>query len=287
MSFIPRTSAPSRNDPNVISKPYGGNNSAWWFKSGEYKGLCMPNCTGYVHMRWLELHGSSAESKLCLNDATAYWNYTDGLVKSQIPTLGAIMCWSSSGASNRGHVAIVEEIYDNGDVLASASNYNGTWWYRTRFTKASNYKLHSSKSTYYFQGFKNMAEMERVGTPVERDSAVHQIDVYYKYLRARKRPEINEEVVLGYINTGYYNVIETRDMRDEPSNGYLWFKVEKNLWVAFVEGCVNDYPAEDPSEVAKLKARIKELETDLISYELTIEKLRGKIDGIKEYVANL
>ena len=288
MSFTPRLVAPSRDDPNVISTRFGGNNSAWWYSSGAYQGLCMPNCTGYVHMRYLELYGKKVETKLCLNDATKYWDYNDGLVKSQTPSLGAICCWSSSGSSTRGHVGVVEEVYSNGDFLASMSNYSGTWWYLARFTKESGYKLYSSKSTYYFQGFKNMPnEIEKVGTPVQRNETRHQIGVTYAALRARKRPEINDAVVLGYINMGYYNVLDVKDMTYEPSNGYLWFKVEKNMWVAYVDGCVDDYPVDEESELAKLKARVKELETDIISYELTIEKLRDKLDKIKKLVDNL
>ena len=250
----------------------------------------MPNCTGYVHFRVLDMGYKELEKKLCLNHACAYYGYTkDGLERSKVPTLGAICCWSSSGASNKGHVGIVEEVYSNGDFLASMSNYSGTWWYLAKFTKASGYKLKSSKSTYYFQGFIEMPnEIEKVGSPVERNDKVHQIQVTYAALRARKRPEINNEVVLGYINMGYYNVLEEKDMTYEPSNGYKWFKVEEDIWVAYVDGCVNDIPVYDEDgELERLRKENKELKLDIISLELTVEKLRDKLSKIKELVDNL
>lgn len=282
--FNRRTTPPTADDKNYIGVGFGGMNHALVINRAT--GYVLPNCCGYAHGRALENSTPGTEAALCRNNACAYYAYTaDGLERSKTePRAGAIMCWKSSGANNYGHVAIVEEVYSNGDVLASASNYSGTLWYTSRFTRASGYKLSSSKSVYSFEGFIYMPdEIKRVGDPVPRDKSKHQIEVVYSALRARKRPELGAEVV-GYANRGYYDVLAVKDMTSEPSNGYVWFKIGAALWVAYVEGCVNDLPEEEPipDELERLRAENAELRRDVLSLELTAEKLRDTIDRIAE-----
>ncbi len=279
--FVPRFTAPARDDPNVVSVQKGGHNHAYCFPTG----LCMPNCCGYVHFRVLDMGFTALEAKLCRNDACAYFGFArDGLTRSQIPTLGAIICWSSTGKNKRGHVGIVEEIYSNGDIICSMSDLSGAWFYTKRFYKKDNYKYPSTVSNYTTQGFIAMPFDNKVGSPVSRDKNRHQIEITYASLRARKRPEINPEVVLGYINMGIYNVLDTRDLTYEPSNGYKWYKVEEDMWVAYIEGCVNDLPAETPAgdELERLRAENAEMKNDIISLELTVDKLRDTIDKIRD-----
>ena len=282
MAFVRRTTPPLATDPNYIRWTYGGNSHA--MAINEQTGCVLANCCGNVHGRVLENAGSTVESKICRSNACDYWGYTaDGLRRSQTPALGAIMVWSSTGSNRYGHVSVVEAIDAQGNVTASNSNYKGTWWYESHHTKASNYALYSSKSTYYFKGFILMPDdIKKVGSPVQRDETKHQIEVTYAALRARKRPEINPAVVLGYANMGYYNVLQTRDMTYEPSNGYFWFEIEDDMWVAYVDGAVNDLPAVEPTpdEIQQLKEENKQLKLDIISLELTVEKLRGTIDEI-------
>lgn len=245
----------------------------------------MANCVGYVHGRVIEIAGKAVEAVISRGNACTFYDHNDGLERSpSVPVLGSIMVWESKGSNPYGHVAIVEEVYSNGDVLASASNYKGTWWYTSRFTKASGYRLTSSKSTYTFRGFVYMpSEIKKVGDPVPRDTTKHQVEVVYSALRARKRPELGAEV-MGYANMGYYDVLAEKDMRAEPSNGYLWYKIGADLWIAHVEGCVNDLPAEEPipDELERLRKENEELRIEVISLELTTEKLRATIDEIAE-----
>ena len=282
MAFVPRLTAPTRDDPNVISVKDGGNNHAYRFENG----LCLPNCCGFVHFRLLDMGYKALEAKICRSDACDYFGYTaDGLKRSQTPSLGAIICWSSTGKNKRGHVGVVEIIHENGDIDAGMSDLSGRWWYLQRLTKASGYKFPSTVSNYTTQGFIHMpSTMEKVGDPVSRDTKKHQIEITYAALRVRKRPEINAAVILGYANMGFYNVLAEKDMTYEPSNGYHWFKIQDNMWVAFVDGCVNDLPADEPSddEIQRLREENAELKRDIISLELTAEKLRGTIDQIKD-----
>ena len=103
-TFVKRTTAPSSTDKNWINIAYGGYNHAIKIKSD---GSVLPNCTGYVHGRWLEL--GLPESKLCLNNAEIYWGYNDGFSRGQTPKLGSIICWRKGAAGPQsdgaGHVA--------------------------------------------------------------------------------------------------------------------------------------------------------------------------------------
>lgn len=76
-----------------------------------------------------------------------------------------------------------------------------------------------------------------IGTPVERDTRFNQFEVSIGNLRARKSAGLNGDV-LGYVNEGIYNIINTADV-----DGYTWYCTEEWFWCAKVKG-VTFYPAE-------------------------------------------
>lgn len=147
--YTPRTTAPSTSDKNFIHTSYGGYNSCIHIGGGS----CLPNCVGYCWGTWRSLLGYAPA--LSRNNAENWWGYTaDGYERGQTPRLGAVMCWrkgkagdSSDGA---GHVAIVEQIKANGDIVASESDYYGARWQLKTYTKSSGYYLGSG---FIFQGF--------------------------------------------------------------------------------------------------------------------------------------
>ena len=67
-------------------------------------------------------------------------------------------------------------------------------------------------------------EPTKVGTPVERNTKVNQIEVQVDNAYARKSPCGDK---LGYINKGIYNSLETAN-----ADGYTWHRVQDNMWVA-------------------------------------------------------
>lgn len=147
--FTPRSSAPSTSNKNFLHTSAGGYNKCILI-SGK---SCLPNCVGYAWGRWREILG--AAPTLSRNNAENWWGYTaDGYKRGQTPKVGAVMCWRKGAVGNGddgyGHVAIVEQVKSNGDVIASESHYGGTRWRLTTYTKASNYRLGSA---YNFQGF--------------------------------------------------------------------------------------------------------------------------------------
>jgi len=77
-------------------------------------------------------------------------------------------------------------------------------------------------------GIKHYSPVKYVGDPVERNSSVDQLKVITTTLRARVTPSLNG-TVLGYVNTGIYNVEDIRQ-----ADGYVWYNCGQGFW------CAND-----------------------------------------------
>lgn len=85
-------------------------------------GYGMPNCVAYAFGRIYELNGErplidhgNAGEWWYINKANDYYDY------GYEPKLGAVACWS-------GHVAIVEDIADDGAITVSESHWGGTYF---------------------------------------------------------------------------------------------------------------------------------------------------------------
>lgn len=146
--FTARKSAPSTSDKHWIHYSKGGFNECIMIYGGP---SCIPNCVGYAWGRAYELLGS--RPKLSRGNAEDWFGYADGYPRSQTPSLGAIICWAKGkvgySGDGAGHVAVVEEIKSNGDIVTSNSGYNSTRFWTQTFTKASGYAMNG----YTFQGF--------------------------------------------------------------------------------------------------------------------------------------
>ena len=157
MKFIPLLKMPEKGDPYYNTKSVGGYSPC---KVGKptVEGLnVLANCVGYGVGRF---NAESCEGKInfltSMNAENLFpmsykWNLKVGL----IPKLGAMICWSggkeADPSDGKGHVAIVEEIYSESDILVSESAYNGYKW-RNRRINNSNGNW-GANSKYKFQGF--------------------------------------------------------------------------------------------------------------------------------------
>lgn len=83
-----------------------------------------------------------------MNAELWYGHTGDGYSRGSTPKLGAVICWHSTRSG--GHVAIVEEIYDNGDIMTSNSAYSGSAYFNRKLKAKDNYFFGSA---YTFQGF--------------------------------------------------------------------------------------------------------------------------------------
>ena len=145
-TFEKRSTAPSNDNLYYIKTTNGGYNKCIKIQSN---GSVLPNCTGYAYGRFMECQPNVTTCKLSRANAEEWYGHTsDGYTRGSTPKLGAVICWHSSKSG--GHVAIVEEIYDNGDIMTSNSAYGGSRYYNKKIKASNNYYMGSA---YTFQGF--------------------------------------------------------------------------------------------------------------------------------------
>lgn len=104
-----------------------------------------------VHGRWLESQEQikyNIYDKLCIGNAGSYFKHKDEYKRGLTPKLGAVICFEKK--NKPGHVAFVEEVKDNGDILVSNSAYNGRRFFTKTLKKSKNYKYGIG---YTLQGF--------------------------------------------------------------------------------------------------------------------------------------
>lgn len=144
MKFTPRTTAPSRTDKHFINYSKGGYNTG--IAIDKASGYAMPNCVGYAQGRLLELRGEHRVNwKLPACNAEDWYDTAraNGMSVGQTPKLGAVAVWRAgnthNGVDGAGHVAVVEKIKTNGDIVVSQSAYGGQEFYLSILTKSSGY----------------------------------------------------------------------------------------------------------------------------------------------------
>ena len=154
-------------------------------------------------------------------------------INNMIP--GDICIWDYG--NDVGHVAI----FDNWD--------GEKCWYFSQ-----NYPLHSnSHLQVIYEGNWHAFRLKKEEPPkteitpnVERDEKKDQIEVKVTELRVRTTPSLNGEI-LGYAQEGFYNYYEIVDI-----DGYNWFRIADNQWIAFNEEWETVYPKKE-DEYIKLK----------------------------------
>lgn len=148
--FIPMLKPPKENDECFYSKL-----NVFYPKYG------LPNCTAHVEGRWLKLYSRRTG---CLHNAGGWVEEAKklGLEISSVPRLGAIAVWKNPGTKDSGHVAVVEKIEKNGDILTSnsgytrkQSEYKSMLFYTAVYEANKGYNWTSSKTgkKYELQGF--------------------------------------------------------------------------------------------------------------------------------------
>jgi len=100
---------------------------------------------------------------------------------------------------------------------------------------------------------------------VERNEAVDQIEV----LTYQQNVRNNDNEILKKAERGFFNVLNQK-----IANGYLWYEVEKNKWIAQVDGRVVFYERKD-DDIAELRKENKELKA-------RVKVLEDKLDAIRE-----
>ena len=194
MVFEKRTTPPSETNKYYLKAGKGGYNRAMEINTKTHS--CLPNCCGLVHGRWLESQKQSDYNKydkLCTGNAHSYYNYKDGYKRGKTPKIGSIICFDKKGGY--GHVAFVEDINSNGDILTSNSGYSGTRYFTKVLKKANNYKY---SNAYTLQGF--------IYPPVEFTKQFNLTRILKVGVRGNDVKELQRELIKRGYSVGKYGV---------------------------------------------------------------------------------
>lgn len=256
-------------------------NSKYWYTleyATETDGLKLPNCTTYVMGRSGEISGSSVKQGYCDDPmlSRSGWGNAKDFYKDarwsvgSVPKVGAVCCWGSD-SDQYGHVAIVEEVIDNENVIVSQSNFGGT------FFETKTYTCVVGKVTngvgYVFNGYLYNPFIKDIR--VERDANRYQVKVKADLLKAR---DLNGNWLDGlYIPKGIYNVDSVFD-RD----GYTWARVGDIIFALNDEdGWTETYPT-DAEPSTDLDRLFDEIKKSLKEKDERIALLESKIENIRK-----
>lgn len=156
MSFNPRLSRPEAGNKYYITKGAGGYSDA--IKGSPTDAACdvLSNCVGYAYGRFNEIGGYGYCKYLRPVNAENFMQYAGGLATGQTPKLGACMVWRKgatlSGSDGAGHVAIVEKIISDTEIVTSESGYGSKTPFSTKTRKKGDGNW-GAGSSYTFLGF--------------------------------------------------------------------------------------------------------------------------------------
>lgn len=154
--FVKRTTKPEAGNPYFVRAASGGYSMAIQGSPTDAGCNVLANCVGYAYGRFNEIGGWGSCKYLRPVNAENFMQYADGLETGQTPRVGAVMVWRKgatlSGSDGAGHVAIVEEVISDTEVLTSESGYGSKAFWTQRRKRGSNYNW-GQGSGYKFLGF--------------------------------------------------------------------------------------------------------------------------------------
>lgn len=156
-TFTPRTTKPEKGNPYYNTRENGGYSYAIKGKPTDAGCDVLSNCVGYAYGRFNEIGQWGSCKYLVPTNAEKFIQYKGDLEVGQTPKLGACMVWQKgptfSGNDGAGHVAIVEKIISETEVVTSESAWEGSaFWTGTRKKGDGNWG-YASGSGYKFLGF--------------------------------------------------------------------------------------------------------------------------------------
>lgn len=116
---------------------------------------------------------------------------------------------------------------------------------------------------------------------VERDVNKNQLSVNITDLNIRKGPGTSYERYPSYINTGIYDFYEVID-----NEGYTWYKIGEEAFIAFNEEWLTIYHKEELSELEKLKKELDE-KSEILNKILNDYKFKYAVTKTGKYKIEL
>ena len=133
--FVARTTKPGAGNKYYIRKVNGGYSDAIEGSPKDKDCNVLANCVGYAYGRFNEIGAWGSCKYLSPVNAKDFMKYKGSLATGTTPKLGACMVWQDS---SYGHVAIVEKVISNTEVLTSESAWGSSAFYTKTRTKGSN-----------------------------------------------------------------------------------------------------------------------------------------------------
>lgn len=156
MAFTMRTTKPTAGNKYYITKANGGYSYAIKGSPTDKDCDVLANCVGYAYGRFNEIGGYGCCKYLSPVNAENFLQFKGGLESGQTPRVGACMVWQKgatlNGADGAGHVAIVEKVISDTQVMTSESAYGGTAFCTKTRKKGTDGKW-GMGSGYTFLGF--------------------------------------------------------------------------------------------------------------------------------------
>lgn len=262
------------SEAGIKESPFYNDNSLSAFNG---TANAMPNCTAYAFARTAELsYPTNVRDNVLFArkgaDNAKAWYSTTLWKKGSVPKPGSIACWDGE----LGHVAVVEEVLDDGSVLVSQSNFGGS------FFETKEYSCKVGEVTegvgLVFQGYIYNPYVKDLRTDSIHDG---QVDVIADRLRARKSP--NGELYEGlYCPVGTYEVIGI-----EHEGEYSWAKIDDGVWIAMNDGWT---VLREASETGDFETYVNELDgiiSEIRTLKSRLENERKRYLEVSQKIAEL
>ena len=136
--FKPRLTRPEAGNKYYMTKSSGGYSDAIKGKPVDSACDVLSNCVGYAYGRFNEIGGYGCCKYLRPVNAENFIQFAEGLKVGLTPELGACMVWRKGATLNAydgaGHVAIVEQIISDTEIVTSESGYGNLkpFWTKKR-----------------------------------------------------------------------------------------------------------------------------------------------------------
>lgn len=157
MAFVKRTTKPEAGNKYYIRKANGGYSNAIKGNPTDKDCNVLSNCVGYAYGRFNEIGGYGCCKYLAPVNAENFIQYKGSCKVGQTPKVGACMVWqkgaSLSGSDGAGHVAIVEEVISDTEVITSESGWGSSVPFYTKNRKKGSNGRWGAGSAYKFLGF--------------------------------------------------------------------------------------------------------------------------------------
>lgn len=137
--------------PRLSSSGMSG--SKWWGSQNIFTaaGYGLPNCTCYAYGRAAEIAGKFLS--LPGGNAGNWYSSATNFERGQSPRLGAVAVWGNSPSGYLGHVAVVESIDSNGNIVTSESQWGGEYFTTVSYSASNHYAWNRVGRDYKFLGF--------------------------------------------------------------------------------------------------------------------------------------